>query len=172
MDTDSTHSEMAKLFVDYSIRRLELLTVNLEECLSLLRDDQEWKRHASHENAIGNIVLHMCGNIRQLIIHGIGGATDERVRDTEFSATSGLSTGQLLVLFRRTIDESKPILSNLTPERLIEPIESQKLGKMAVLETIYRVVGHTQQHMGQIFVHTKQMHGKALALSVPRASAA
>ena len=61
------------------------------------------------------------------------------------------------------------ILSETTAERLIEPIAAQKLGKMAVLETIYRVVGHTQQHIGQIFVLTKQMYGKPLGLSVPPA---
>ena len=61
------------------------------------------------------------------------------------------------------------ILSRINAERLIQPIASQQLGRMAVLETIYRVVGHTQQHMGQIFILTKQMYGKPLGLSVPQA---
>jgi len=111
----------------------------------------------------------VCGNIRQLIIHGVGGAVDNRVRETEFSTIAGYNTVQLLDLFRGTIDESKAIISTITSERLIEPIDSKKLGTMAVLEVIYRVVGHTQQHMGQIFVLTKQMYGNQLGLSVPPA---
>lgn len=168
-NSTSTNSEMATLFLDYSVRRLDLLTLNLEECLSKLDDKQVWSRQAAHENAIGNIILHMCGNIRQLIIHGVGGAVDDRVRDSEFSASTDYSSKQLLELFRQTIAETKVILSGITAERLIGPIASQKFGKMAVLETIYRVVGHTQQHMGQIFVLTKQLCGKPLGLSVPQA---
>jgi hypothetical protein len=169
MNATTNNSEITALFIDYSIRRLDLLMVNLEECLTKLDDEQVWSRQAAHENAIGNIVLHVCGNIRQLIIHGVGGAVDNRVRETEFLTIAGYNTVQLLDLFRGTIDESKAIISTITPERLIEPIDSKKLGTMAVLEVIYRVVGHTQQHMGQIFVLTKQMYGNQLGLSVPPA---
>jgi uncharacterized damage-inducible protein DinB len=167
MSTLSMHSELPGLFIGYSVRRLELVSKNVEECLTKLSDGQVWHRHAHHENAIGNLILHICGNIRQLILHGIGNAPDDRVRDSEFSARGGLSATQLLSLFQRTVVEANQFLSTLPPEYLTRPIDSKKLGNMTVLETIYRVVGHTQQHLGQIIVLTKQMYERPLSLSVP-----
>jgi hypothetical protein len=39
---------------------------------------------------------------------------------------------------------------------------------VSVLEAIYQVVGHVQQHVGQIILVTKQMLEKDLDLTMPR----
>ena len=51
-----------------------------------LSDEQIWTRPYPYGNSIGNLVLHLCGNVRQWIVSGIGGKPDVRVRDREFSA--------------------------------------------------------------------------------------
>lgn len=80
----------AELFLTASATKLTDSVNTLGRCLDRITDEQVWSPGAEHENAIGNLVLHLCGNIRQWIIHGIGGQPDVRVRDTEFAALPAL----------------------------------------------------------------------------------
>lgn len=158
---------IAALFLDYSREKLEQMTTCLKTCLGKLTDDQVWDRHGPHENAVGNLVLHMCGNMRQWIIHGVGGAKDIRVRDAEFSAEGGWSSAALAELFETTVAEAQNVIHAVPAERLVERITPQNRD-VSVLDAIYQVVGHVQQHVGQIVVLTKQMTGKDLDLTIPR----
>ena len=132
-----------------------------------LSDEQIWQRQGDYENAVGNLVLHLCGNARQWIMHGVGGAPDVRMRDAEFSAKGGKSGAELIALFERTMDEAKNVIVSVTPERLVERITPQGRD-VSVLEAIYQVVGHVQQHVGQIILVTKQMLATDLDLTMPR----
>jgi hypothetical protein len=154
-------------FVGVSCRRLEMMTEYLEVCLKKLTDDQVWQRQGAHENAIGNLVLHLCGNARQWVMHGVGGVPDVRVRDAEFSAGGGKSGSELLALFQATMAEAKSVIAAVPAERMIERITPQGRD-VSVLEAIYQVVGHVQQHVGQIILLTKQMTATDLDLTMPR----
>jgi uncharacterized damage-inducible protein DinB len=154
-------------FVDVSCRRLEMMTECLEVCLKKLTDDQVWQRQGTHENAVGNLVLHLCGNTRQWVMHGVGGVPDVRVRDAEFSADSGMSGAELVTLFRATMAEAKSVIAGVSAERMVERVTPQGRN-VSVLEAIYQVVGHVQQHMGQIILLTKQMTATDLDLTIPR----
>jgi hypothetical protein len=158
---------IAALFLDYSCKKLDGMTDNLRVCLSKLTDAQIWERHGAHENAVGNLVLHLCGNMRQWITHGVGGAKDVRVRDAEFSATDGLSGAELMEKFAATVTEARGIIASVPAERLVERITPQT-HEVSVLDAIYQVVGHVQQHVGQIILLTKQMTAKDLDLTMPR----
>jgi hypothetical protein len=63
-----------RILLDYSMRELRQLTERIETCLGKLTPDQIWARGSEQENAIGNLVLHLCGNVRQWIVSGVGGA--------------------------------------------------------------------------------------------------
>ncbi|RXH55733.1 hypothetical protein GRAN_2590 [Granulicella sibirica] len=141
---------------------------HLAGCLGRLNDEQIWEKHGPHENAIGNLVLHLCGNARQWIMHGIAGVPDVRVRDAEFQATGGKTREELLGLFAETMAEARSVISSVAPERLTQVIHPQDID-VTVLEAIYQVVGHVQQHIGQIVVLTKQMTGRDVDLVMPRA---
>jgi uncharacterized damage-inducible protein DinB len=154
-------------FLDVSCRRLELMTKYLVECVKKLSDEQIWQRQGAYENAVGNLMLHLCGNARQWIMHGVGGAPDVRVRDREFSVDSGMSGAELIALFEQTMDEAKGVISTVTAERMVERITPQGRD-VSVLEAIYQVVGHVQQHVGQIILVTKQMLERDLDLTMPR----
>jgi uncharacterized damage-inducible protein DinB len=162
-----TLDAVARDFADVSCRRLDMMTECFEACLRKLSHKQVWQRQGDHENAVGNLVLHLCGNARQWVIHGVGGAADVRVRDAEFSAQGGMSAEELIALFRTTFDEAKSVIARVTPERLVERITPQGRD-VSVLEAIYQVVGHVQQHVGQIILLTKQMTATDLDLTIPR----
>ena len=161
------NSEIATLFLDYSIAKLNDMTKCVESCFEKLTDEQVWQRQAEHENAIGNLILHLCGNMRQWIMHGVGGHPDVRTRDKEFSAAGDLTAAELLHLFKQTIAEAKRVLDTLPHHRLIERTCPQGRD-VTVLEAIYQVVGHVQQHTGQIILLTKQMTQQDLDLTMPR----
>lgn len=159
--------ESAGLFLDVSCRKLDAMTTNLRLCLGRLTDEQIWQRRGTHENAVGNLVLHLCGNMRQWILHGIGGAKDVRQRDAEFSATGGLTGAQLIDKFARTVTEARGVILSLPHRRLVEKIKPQQR-EVSVLEAIYQVVAHVEQHTGQIILLTKQITEADLDLTIPR----
>jgi uncharacterized protein YjbJ (UPF0337 family) len=160
-------NEIAALFLNYSSRKLEEMNKNVQTCLGKLTDAQVWERHGAHENAVGNLVLHLCGNARQWVMHGVGGVPDVRVRDAEFSADGDLSGAQLMELFANTMAEARGVIAAVPAERLVEIVHPQ--GRtVSVLDAIYQVVGHVQQHVGQIILLTKQMTRTDLDLTMRR----
>jgi hypothetical protein len=163
----AAEQEIAANFVDVSCRRLGQMTEYLTACVKKLTDEQIWQRQGAYENAVGNLVLHLCGNARQWIMHGVDGAEDVRARDKEFSADGGMSGAQLITLFEQTMDEAKRIIAAVPAQRMTERVHPQGRD-VSVLEAIYQVVGHVQQHVGQIILVTKQMLGTDLDLTMPR----
>src|ERR1700733_15745345 len=100
---DSLENRITADFVDVSCRRLGQMTEYLTACVRKLTEEQIWRRQGAYENAVGDLVLHLCGNARQWIMHGVGGAPDVRGRDAEFGAEGGMSGAELIVLFKSTM---------------------------------------------------------------------
>jgi uncharacterized damage-inducible protein DinB len=151
----------ARIFIDYSVRKLALLTERIESCLDRLNEEQVWARGGENENAIGNMALHLCGNVRQWIVSGVGGASDIRERDAEFAARGGASISDLKRRLRDVTDEAVAALREVPAERLTERVRVQNYD-VAVLEAIYHVVEHFSMHTGQIVFATKMMTGADL----------
>lgn len=164
---DNLEKRIAADFLDVSCRKLGQMTEYLVACMKKLTDEQIWRRHGAYENAVGNLVLHLCGNARQWIMHGVGGEPDVRVRDKEFSADGGMSGAELIALFETTMDEAKCVIAAVPTERMTERVTPQGRD-VSVLEAIYQVVGHVHQHVGQIILVTKQMLETDLDLTMPR----
>src|ERR1700761_1067038 len=121
----TTLDAVAADFLDVSCRRLDMMTECFETCLRKLSYEQVWQRQGAHENAVGNLVLHLCGNARQWVMHGVGGVSDVRVRDAEFSAGGGRSSAELIALFQSTMAEAKTVIAAVPAERMIERITPQ-----------------------------------------------
>ena len=163
----SIENKITADFLDVSCRKLGQMTEYLVACLKRLPDTQIWERQGPYENSVGNLVLHLCGNARQWVIGGVGGAPDVRVRDKEFSADGGMTGSELIALFESTIDEVRRVIAAVPAERMTERIHPQGRD-VSVLEAIYQVVGHVQQHVGQIILLTKQKVAGDLDLTMPR----
>jgi uncharacterized damage-inducible protein DinB len=155
--TDTLHHE----FLTCSAERLRLSSGRIESCLGKLSDEQIWARGSTNENAIGNLVLHLCGNVRQWIISGVGGAPDLRQRDQEFAARGGVAVSELLEKLRGTVDEAAAVLERVTAERLLEPLAIQGYHTTG-MAAIYHVVEHFSGHTGQIIFATKMLTGEDL----------
>jgi uncharacterized damage-inducible protein DinB len=148
-----------QIFLDCSIRRLRLSVDRIDKCVSRLTEEQVWMREHASENAVGNLLLHLAGNIRQWLIAGVGGKPDIRDRDSEFNAQTGPSKSELVAQLRAIVEEACKVIAPLTPERLTERVLVQKYD-VTVLEGIYHVVEHLAQHTGQIIFATKMLTGE------------
>jgi hypothetical protein len=144
-----------ELFLRHSVNKLTQMTGYIEACVLKLNAEQVWE---GPQNSVGNLVLHLCGNVRQWIGWSIGGQPDIRRRELEFAVDSRIATDELLSRLNATVGEALVVLENLSPDRLTERVATQD-GERAVLEVIYQVVGHFQQHAGQIIFATKLMTG-------------
>ena len=152
---------MEATFLKFSADKLEQLGSRIEVCLQKLDEDQVWMRGNENQNAIGNLVLHLCGNMRQWIIAKIGGASDERARDAEFASRGGMTIPQLIAHLRANVAQAAAILRALPPKRLADRVRVQAY-EVTVLEAIYHVVEHFAQHAGQIMFASKLHTGEDL----------
>lgn len=148
-------------FLDYSARKLQELRSRIETCLGTLNEDEIWARGTGNENAVGNLVLHLCGNVRQWIVSGVGGKPDVRDRDGEFAALGGFSVLDLTERLRAAVEGAVAALTGVTAERLAQRIVVQHYD-VTVMEAIYHVVEHFSMHTGQIIYITKLLTGSDL----------
>jgi uncharacterized damage-inducible protein DinB len=150
-----------RVFLDFSARKLELLTGRIESCLDRLNGEQIWARGGENENAVGNLVLHLAGNVRQWIVSGVGAAPDARERHAEFAARGGASVWELKERLRGTVNEAVNVIGAVNADRLTQLVTIQKY-EQTVLEAIYHVVEHFSMHTGQIQFATKMLTGADL----------
>jgi hypothetical protein len=160
-------SAIGSEFRESSVKRLRQMLGHIEACLGRLSDEQVWSRGGANENAIGNLILHLCGNARQWIVSGVGGAEDVRVRDAEFAARGDWTREELLAHLRVTVDEAIGVIELVGPERWTEIVTPQGFS-VSVLDAVYQVVAHFHQHTGQIIFATKVLSGEDLGLFRPK----
>jgi hypothetical protein len=153
-------------FLDFSVRKLRQLTGQIEACLNKLDESQIWLRPAGPANSVGNLCLHLNGNVRQFILHGIGGHADVRVRDLEFSTTGGLSRAELFASLQQTVEEACRVLESLPDELLLKIVRPQD-GNLLALDAVYQVVQHFALHTGQIMYATKNFTEQDLGFYRP-----
>jgi hypothetical protein len=162
---------VADNFLAYSANRLRGLAGTIDRCVGQLSEEQIWHRDGDHENAVGNLLLHLEGNMRQWVLHGVDGQPDVRQRDEEFALMTGIDSAEARLRFRNTLEESVRVIAGLDCERLLVVIDPQPDGTWrhaTILEAISKIVGHVEMHAGQIILLTKQFAGKDLDLSIPR----
>jgi uncharacterized damage-inducible protein DinB len=150
-----------EIFLKFSAEKLEQLHGRIQDCLAGLTPEQIWTRSSENENAVGNLVLHLCGNVRQWIGSGVSDLADHRQRDTEFDARGGKTPAELSELLKTTVAQAAGIIREVPAHRLTERILPQGYD-VTVLEAIAHVVEHFSHHTGQIILLTKMVTGEDL----------
>jgi uncharacterized damage-inducible protein DinB len=133
----------------------------IRRAMDALTDEDIWWRPNQASNSIGNLFLHLAGNVRQWVVSGIGGAEDTRRREEEFLAAEGWSGAELLAHLQDAVEAADETLSRLSPDELLEPRVIQGL-EVSVLDALYHVVEHFSTHTGQILYLAKLRTGKDL----------
>lgn len=154
----------ARAFVAESRRLLQQdFLPRVRTCLRRLEEEDLWWRPNPASNSIGNLVLHLCGNVRQWVVTGLGGAPDVRERQEEFDRREPLAADALLARLEATLDEVDRTLATLDPEVLHRRLRVQGTD-VTGLQALYHTVEHFSMHTGQILWITKLRLGEDLGL--------
>ncbi|MFL5618548.1 MAG: DUF1572 family protein [Gemmatimonadaceae bacterium] len=167
--------DIARAFLDHSRRYLvREYPTKIQRCLEVLPAQALWRRDDASENCVGNLLLHLSGNVRQWIVSGVGGAPDARRRSTEFDAREGAGASDLMAGLLETLREADEVLASLDERSLGEGRRIQGRD-VNVLDAVYHVVEHFSMHTGQIILLTKryapgrvQFYEDAGGLAIPR----
>ena len=141
--------------IDESMRMIEISLQNLEE-------DQLWKKPNNASNSVGNLLIHLGGNIKQYIISSLGGEADTRIRDMEFAISGGQSKDELFEHLRQITARAKEIISNCEREALLRMRVVQGF-QLTGIGVVMHVVEHLSYHTGQIAFWTKLLNNKDLS---------
>jgi len=133
----------------------------VERCVKELSDDDIWWREHETNNSVGNLLLHLTGNLKQFVLAGIGGAPDTRNKPKEFSERTEIAKDELLRRLSDALRETDRTLALLEPARLLDVTRVQDRER-SILEVLSVVVDHFALHVGQIIYITKLRTGKDL----------
>lgn len=133
----------------------------IRAAVQALPPDRLWWRPNEQANSVGNLLLHLSGNVRQWVVSGIGGQVDVRRRNMEFAARGGANAADMLAMLDATLGEADEVVRALTPSelsqrRLIQGRET------TVFEALYHVVEHFAGHTGQIILMAKMLSPGAI----------
>ena len=158
----TTDSELAAIFLASSRNTLfNQHWPRLKACVEPLTVEQIWWRPNEASNSVGNLVLHLNGNVTQWIVTSFNRGEDKRDRPAEFSADGGLTAAELLARLDATMTEAAKVLDRLTVDELLAPYEIQGY-KTCGLDAVYHVVDHFGLHFGQIAYIAKSLTARDL----------
>lgn len=133
----------------------------IEAAVASLPDADLWWRPNPESNSVGNLLLHLSGNLRQWIVSGVGGAPDRRDRPAEFARREPLPRADLLGSLRAAIQDADQVLAAADPAALMAPRRIQGR-EVSVLAAVYHAVEHLAHHAGQILYIAKLRSGADL----------
>lgn len=154
-------------FIRESTGRVEERTRFIVRCLEELNEEEIWRKPNSSSNSVGNLILHLCGNVRQYAIASLGHRPDVREREKEFSAAGGLSKAELLALLRSTVDEALRTIHEATASELLD-VRVVQGNHRSGIGIIVQVTEHFSYHAGQIAFWTKFLRNRDLGLYAGR----
>ena len=144
---------------EQAIHTLEQALIKIVHCASQLSDKQVWSRPSANMNSVGNLLLHLEGNLRQWVICTIGGKPDSRDRAAEFVASEVVPAAPVLQALTETVAEAKKVIGQLGASQLLERRVVQGF-EVSVLGAVWHSVSHFVGHTHQIILLTRLQLGE------------
>lgn len=152
MSTDCWVAE----FAGYAAHKLRQNLAQISRCVRALDADQVWQRATPRNNSVGNLVLHLTGNVRQWIVGGVACTPVERDRPAEFAERGPLPAESILAELERVVTAACGAVERLSAADL-ESRRTIQGYDVAVLVAVMHVVEHFSWHTGQIVHMTKAL---------------
>ena len=151
-----------KLFLDFSRNKLlEQYWPRLRAAVESLTEEQVWWRPNPESNSIGNLLMHLNGNVWQWAVASFNQLEDERDRNAEFSADGAQTVANLVKQLGETMDQAASVYARLTAHDLLATYNIQGYS-VSGLAAVYQVVEHFGMHYGQVLYVTKMLANKDL----------
>lgn len=154
---------IAQEFVAASVRKLRQDFGQLQRCASLLDTERLWRRANANCNSVGNLLLHLNGNLTQWMLAGVGGEKFDRDRPAEFAASGGEPGSVLAERLGATVSRACALIEVLDAAAL-EKRRSIQGYDVSTLAAVFHVVEHVSFHTGQVIQITKELLNVSLAL--------
>lgn len=135
-------------YIERSRRHLRSCLERIEHCVGQLDDEQVWWRPHEAMNSVGNILMHLGGNLRQWVVSGVGGVPDTRDRPAEFAERGPVPRDELVRRLEAVVVEADAALASLDKSSLLEPRRIQGFDETvltAVWDSLTHLSGHTQE---------------------------
>lgn len=155
-------ADVTRLFLEASRRKLvEEYWPRMRSSVESLTDEQVWWRPNEASNSIGNLLLHLNGNVGQWLVGAFNAREDDRNRPAEFAQRKEMPRATLVATLDATLQEAAATISRLTDADLLRTCHVQGYTVSGV-EVVYHVVEHFGMHYGQILYITKLLRGQDL----------
>ena len=154
--------QLRKALVDEVLHRLyDESLPRILRCLDRLTNEQIWWRPNESSNSIGNLVLHLCGNVNQWIYSGLGGFPDDRIRQAEFDTREFIDREDLKITLESTLEKARSVIESVTVNEIlrIRPVQTFEEKGLSIM---IHVTEHFSYHTGQIAYITKMLSDKPL----------
>lgn len=157
----TNEDKLVEELVKNALFRIDESTRMIQKSLTNISEEEFWQKPNASLNSIGNLILHLCGNITQYIISSLGETEDLRNRDHEFSAKETATKKETLKQLEQTVDIAKRVvfdtdISNLLKVRSVQGFTFSGVG------VIVHAVEHYSYHTGQIAFWVKQLKNEDL----------
>ena len=154
-------SQLIEELVKNALYRMDESTRMIKKSLGNVTDNEIWQKPNDSLNSIGNLILHLCGNMTQYIFSSLGEVEDKRNRDAEFQTKDGLTKDELIKKLENTVDDAKRVIFDAKPEQLVK-IRSVQGFSFSGVGVIMHAVEHFSYHTGQIAFWVKLLRDKDL----------
>lgn len=139
----------------------------IAHCVGQLTDEQVWWRPRPDMNSVGNLILHLTGNAKQMIVSSIGGEPDDRDRPAEFAARETVPKAELLRRLTDVVTRAKTVLSAATPEELCR-VRRVNTFELTGAEAIVRCIAHFRGHAQEVIHLTRTILADRYQYAGPR----
>jgi Protein of unknown function (DUF1572) len=159
--TGPTADEVTRAALGEASAVLDRCAIKIRHCVEQLSDEQIWWRPDPALNSIGNLILHLTGNVRQWIVSGLGGSADVRNRPAEFAERGPIPKGKLLTGLSDVVREATAVMRRVTAadmakQRVVQGYTVTGWG--ALFDAVPHFQGHTQEIVGQTRMQLKDRY--------------
>ena len=158
----TTGADLPTAFRDFSRHKLlQEYWPRLRSSVESLSDQQLWWRPNESSNSVGNLVLHLDGNVRQWLVSSFRRLDDRRDRPAEFREQRVIPAAVVLNQLGATMNEASDVLASLDASDLSATFNIQGY-TVTGLQAVYHVVEHFGMHYGQIVYIVKLLRAEDL----------
>ena len=146
---------------------LDAALSRIAHCVNQLSDEQVWGRPPHGLNAIGNLLVHLAGNVKQAIADNLTGVPDTRNRPAEFATRDPLPKAELLRRLTDVVAQAKAAFAAATDERLAQVVRVNN-NDWTGIQAAVRCVAHFRGHAQEIIHVTRELLGDAYQFAGPK----
>jgi hypothetical protein len=160
-DLNASYDDVSVGFVSEAAKTLLGSHARIEHCLSQLKDAEIWWRPRPEMNAIGNLVLHLCGNVEQWILAPIANRPARRNRPAEFAQREPIDKAELQARLATTVNLAAEAIRSVPEAQPLLAARRVQGHDTNVLAAIFHSVTHFEGHAQEIIAMTRQIRGEA-----------